>query len=114
MLYPVRDVSLLTPTQATILMSFMLVQSMTILRRIGYETFLIIHIAFAIVVVYALFRYVPSLNRALFTSVAISTKLTNLPNCFKVIPVLMALSGMAICGPWWRSGDLIGLFVWSV
>ncbi|KAB8256537.1 ferric reductase like transmembrane component-domain-containing protein [Aspergillus pseudonomiae] len=42
---------------ATILMSFMLVQSMTILRRIGYETFLIIHIAFAIVVVYALFRH---------------------------------------------------------
>ncbi|KAE8416081.1 ferric reductase like transmembrane component-domain-containing protein [Aspergillus pseudocaelatus] len=42
---------------ATILMSFMLVQSMTMLRRIGYETFLIIHIAFAIVVVYALFRH---------------------------------------------------------
>ncbi|KAE8140337.1 ferric reductase like transmembrane component-domain-containing protein [Aspergillus pseudotamarii] len=42
---------------ATILMSFMLVQSMTMLRRIGYETFLIIHIVFAIVVVYALFRH---------------------------------------------------------
>ncbi|KAB8268211.1 ferric reductase like transmembrane component-domain-containing protein [Aspergillus minisclerotigenes] len=42
---------------ATILMSFMLVQSLTMLRRIGYETFLIIHIVFAIVVVYALFRH---------------------------------------------------------
>ncbi|KAL4964219.1 ferric reductase family protein [Aspergillus stella-maris] len=42
---------------ATILMSFMLVQSMTILRHKGYETFLIIHIVFAIVVVYALFRH---------------------------------------------------------
>ncbi|KAL4956119.1 ferric reductase NAD binding domain-containing protein [Aspergillus filifer] len=42
---------------ATILMSFMLVQSMTILRHKGYETFLIIHIIFAIVVVYALFRH---------------------------------------------------------
>ncbi|KAL3463545.1 ferric reductase NAD binding domain-containing protein [Aspergillus heterothallicus] len=42
---------------ATILMSFMLVQSMTILRHKGYETFLVIHIVFAIVVVYALFRH---------------------------------------------------------
>ncbi|KAL4982288.1 ferric reductase like transmembrane component-domain-containing protein [Aspergillus falconensis] len=42
---------------ATIIMSFMLVQSMTILRHKGYETFLIIHIIFAIVVVYALFRH---------------------------------------------------------
>ncbi|KAL4995175.1 ferric reductase NAD binding domain-containing protein [Aspergillus recurvatus] len=42
---------------ATILMSFMLVQSMTILRHKGYETFLILHIIFAIVVVYALFRH---------------------------------------------------------
>jgi hypothetical protein len=39
-------------------MSFMLVQSMTILRHKGYETFLILHIVFAIVVVYALFRSV--------------------------------------------------------
>jgi hypothetical protein len=30
---------------------------MTVLRHKGYETFLIIHIIFAIVVVYALFRY---------------------------------------------------------
>ncbi|KAL4816604.1 ferric reductase like transmembrane component-domain-containing protein [Aspergillus spinulosporus] len=42
---------------ATILMSFMLVQSMTILRHKGYEIFLILHIVFAVVVVYALFRH---------------------------------------------------------
>ncbi|KAJ0421145.1 ferric reductase transmembrane component 4 precursor [Aspergillus carlsbadensis] len=42
---------------ATILMSLMLAQSMTILRHKGYETFLIIHIIFALVVVYALFRH---------------------------------------------------------
>ncbi|KAL4760552.1 ferric reductase family protein [Aspergillus foveolatus] len=42
---------------ATILMSFMLVQSMTILRHKVYETFLILHVVFAIVVVYALFRH---------------------------------------------------------
>ncbi|KAL4987654.1 hypothetical protein BDW68DRAFT_187869 [Aspergillus falconensis] len=42
---------------ATILMSFMLVLSMTILRHKGYETFLILHVIFAIVVVYALFRH---------------------------------------------------------
>ncbi|KAL2849922.1 ferric reductase NAD binding domain-containing protein [Aspergillus pseudoustus] len=42
---------------ATILMSFMLVQSITILRHKGYETFLIIHVVFAILVVYALFRH---------------------------------------------------------
>ncbi|KAL4754497.1 ferric reductase like transmembrane component-domain-containing protein [Aspergillus terricola var. indicus] len=42
---------------ATILMSFMLVQSMTVLRHKGYETFLILHIVFAVVVVYALFRH---------------------------------------------------------
>ncbi|KAL4980874.1 hypothetical protein BDW66DRAFT_146657 [Aspergillus desertorum] len=42
---------------ATILMSFMLVQSMTILRHKGYETFLILHDVFAIVVVHALFSF---------------------------------------------------------
>ncbi|KAL4736470.1 ferric reductase NAD binding domain-containing protein [Aspergillus similis] len=42
---------------ATILMSFMLVQSITILRHKGYETFLILHIVFAVVIVYALFRH---------------------------------------------------------
>ncbi|KAL2443879.1 Ferric/cupric reductase transmembrane component B [Exophiala dermatitidis] len=42
---------------ATIVMSLMLFQSITWLRRKGYETFLIIHIVFAILTIYSLFRH---------------------------------------------------------
>ncbi|KAJ5816157.1 FAD-binding 8 [Penicillium robsamsonii] len=42
---------------ATILLCFMLVQSMTFFQRRWYETFLMLHIVFAIVVVVALFQH---------------------------------------------------------
>ncbi|CAI7641743.1 unnamed protein product [Penicillium glandicola] len=42
---------------ATILLCFMLVQSMTFFQRHWYETFLMLHIAFAVVVVVALFQH---------------------------------------------------------
>ncbi|KAJ5501641.1 FAD-binding 8 [Penicillium expansum] len=42
---------------ATILLCFMLVQSMTFFQRRWYETFLLLHIVFAIVVVVALFQH---------------------------------------------------------
>ncbi|KAJ5729652.1 FAD-binding 8 [Penicillium malachiteum] len=42
---------------ATILMSLMLIQSMTLFRRRSYETFIIIHVVFALVTIYALFRH---------------------------------------------------------
>ncbi|KAJ5787390.1 FAD-binding 8 [Penicillium paradoxum] len=42
---------------ATILLCFMLVQSMTFFQRRWYETFLLIHIVFAIVIMVALFQH---------------------------------------------------------